>query len=83
MSRINEVVDTKGKPINQTTIYRALKILAKRGTGDEEACAIAKSIETENADIFPYGYNCIGKKEQMMISKMLGYNYTLLVVRQK
>ena len=50
-----------------------------RGVKDAEACEIVKSIFNEQADIFPYAYNCLGKKERMIVCKMMDLSYTLIV----
>ena len=76
---IRDIEGYKNKVINQTTVWSALKLLSKNGVKDAEACEIVKSIFNEHADIFPYAYNCLGKKERMIVCKMMDLPYTLIV----
>ena len=75
---INDLVPVKSK-VNQTVLWKALNLLAKKGINDEEACTKTKLLYKEFPVLFTRGYNCINKRNRRTISKMLGYSTTLIV----
>ena len=75
---INDLVSVKNK-VNQTVLWKALNLLAKKGIEDEEACEKTKVLFKEFPTLFARGYSCINKRNRRIISRMLGYNVTLIV----
>ena len=75
---INDLVPVKSK-VNQTILWKALNLLAKKGINDEEACIKTKLLYKEFPVLFARGYNCINKRNRRIISRMLGYTTTLIV----
>ena len=75
---INDLVPVKNK-VNQTVLWKALNLLAKKGINDEEACTKAKLLYIEFPVLFARGYSCINKRNRRIISRMLGYTTTLIV----
>ena len=75
---INDIVKVSGK-VNQTVLWKALNLLAKKGIEDKEACEKTKVLFKEFPTLFARGYSCINKRNRRIISRMLGYNVTLIV----
>ena len=75
---INDLVPVKSK-VNQTVLWKALNLLAKKGINDEEACTKTKLLYKEFPVLFARGYSCINKHNRRIISRMLGYTTTLIV----
>ena len=75
---INDLVPVKSK-VNQTVLWKALNLLAKKGINDEEACTKTKLLYKEFPVLFARGYSCINKCNRRIISRMLGYTASLIV----
>ena len=75
---INDLVPVKSK-VNQTVLWKALNLLAKKGINDEEASKKAKMFYKEFPVLFARGYSSINKHNRRIISRMLGYTTTLIV----
>lgn len=79
---VEDLTKVTGK-VNQTILWKSLNILATKGVNDEEACDKTRVLFKEFPVLFPQGYSCLNKRNRRIISRMLGYDTTLIVVYNK
>ena len=79
---IEDLTKVTGK-VNQTILWKNLNILAAKGINDEEACDKTRVLFKEFPMLFAQGYSCLNKRNRRIISRMLGYDTTLIVVYNK
>lgn len=79
---VEDLTKVTGK-VNQTILWKCLNILAVKGIKDEEACDKTRVLFKEFPILFAQGYSCLNKRNRRIISRMLGYNTTLIVVYNK
>lgn len=79
---VEDLTKVTGK-VNQTILWKCLNILASKGINDEEACDKTRVLFKEFPMLFAQGYSCLNKRNRRIISRMLGYDTTLIVVYNK
>lgn len=79
---VEDLTKVTGK-VNQTILWKCLNILAAKGIKDEEACDKTRVLFKEFPVLFARGYSCLNKRNRRIISRMLGYDTTLIVVYNK
>lgn len=79
---VEDLTKVTGK-VNQTILWKCLNILASRGINNEKACDKTRVLFKEFPMLFAQGYSCLNKRNRRIISRMLGYDTTLIVVYNK